>query len=272
MTIEIFLRQTTSKLEHAGIETARLDALVILEDALGINRAHILAHPEKVISPAVTAKLNTKVTQRTKHVPLAYIRGRKQFYGRDFTINNRVLIPRAESEAIIELLKKVVHPPDNPRIADIGTGSGCLGITAALEFPAASVELYDIDQNALTVARGNAGKLAAKVTVQKADLLQKLSVSEQYEAVISNLPYVPDRYIINRAAAHEPRRAIFAGENGMELYRHFWEQIKALPRPPAHVITESLPFQHTANNLLAQKAGYHHIDTLGLAQRFTPKP
>lgn len=252
MTTQDFLDEATKSLEAAGITTARLDCLVLLEDILGLDRAAILAHPEAEITPQQLGKLNKQVTQRLQHVPLAYIRGRAPFFGREFVVNQHVLVPRPETETMIELLKNLPLPA-GAALADIGTGSGCIGITAALELPGAKVELYDIDPAALQVAKQNAERLHAKATIHKTSLLD---AQLEADVLLANLPYVPERYAINRAAQHEPKHAIFAGKDGLNLYRRFWEQIAGLPKQPVFVLTESLPPQHDSLCLLAKAADY----------------
>ena len=266
MNVQQFLTETTKKLTAAGIKTARLDCLVLLEDVLDIDRAALLAHPEIELSPAQIARLNNYVIQRQQHTPLAYIRDRIMFYGREFAVNNKVLVPRPESETIIDMLKttSLLHAP---RIADIGTGSGCLGITAALEIHDARVYLYDIDPAALEVARKNAHAHKVGVYIAQQDLLK--NCTEQFDAILANLPYVPDHYPINAAARHEPELALFAGEDGLDIYRVFWQQIKTLRTKPRYIITESLVAQCQSLAELARTSGYKLTAAKDLIQIFT---
>jgi release factor glutamine methyltransferase len=165
---------------------------------------------------------------------------------------------------MIDLLLTIHHLPPRPRIADVGCGSGCLGITAALEIPGSIVSLIDIDQAALTVARHNAKHLGVQASFVLQDLLTADACA--YDVVLANLPYVPENYPINMAASHEPQRALFAGHDGLDLYRTFWQQ---LPHTTAScVITESLKSQHPAVNSLARQAGFTLRQTKGLAQYF----
>lgn len=266
MTVSSWLQETTHQLQQADIPSARLDCLILLEDLLKINRARILARPEMALLSAQVATLNKKITQRKQHVPLAYIRGKVAFYGRDFVVNDNVLVPRPESEAMIEILKNI-ELLEEPCIADIGTGSGCLGLTAACEFPNAKVWLYDISTDALQVAKTNASKLQVKNTFFKQqDLLQ--DDPQPFDAVLANLPYVPQNFAINKDAAHEPAIALFAGKDGLDAYRLLWQQLGRHPRPPRHVITESLPKQHPQLVQLAAQHGYSHHLTQGLVQYF----
>src|SRR6266568_7841317 len=263
MTVGTFLADATRRLQDAGIDTARLDCLVLLEDELGEDRASLLAHLERRITTPHLLILNKKVAQRARHMPLAYLRGKAEFYGREFIVNNQVLVPRPESEKIIDLLKLLsfgIPPKLVPLcIADVGAGSGCLGITAALEFPGAFMDFYDIDSQALavTLKNSNCYKLPHSTFIT-GNLLanpRKILV-RKYDVVLANLPYVPESYKINQAAHHEPKISLFGGEDGLDLYRTFWEQIAGLESRPRFVITESFPFQHKKSMALAKNAGY----------------
>jgi release factor glutamine methyltransferase len=264
--IDSFLSSSTQTLTVAGIASARLDVLILLEDTLQVDRARILAHPERELSTEDLHKLQTALAERATHTPLAYIRGHAPFYGRDFMVNHDVLVPRPESEAMITILQQLEVQSAQARIADVGTGSGCLGITAALELPDSAVWLLDIDAAALTVARTNTERLSAAVTLAQQDLLAHSD--GQFDIILANLPYVPDNYAINAAAGFEPKLALFAGADGLDLYRRFWEQLKAMQTKPAHILTESLLEQHPAVHTLAEDAGYTFIQANGLIQHF----
>lgn len=270
MIVNNFLHRATGKLEKAGIASARLDVLILLEDVLARNRASILAHPELNLSSRQITMLNNYITQRTLHTPLAYIRGTSMFYGRSFTITTDVLVPRPESEAMITLLLRISkRAPNALHIADIGTGSGCLGITAKLELPTAQVGLYDISPAALACATHNAKLYGVEVMIEKVDLIKEVSTpGSRYNVVLANLPYVPDDFPINQAAAHEPKIALFAGSDGLDLYRRIFMQVATLTDRPRHIITESLQPQHSKLKNIAKKAGYYLQETEGLAQHF----
>lgn len=251
--ISKWLKQATNKLKAAGIGTARLDALVLLEDATQQERSWLIAHPEFELPQDVLELLNIQIERRATHEPLAYIRGFTEFYGRKFYIDSCVLEPRPESEAMVEQLKKLQLPP-YPKIADIGTGSGALGITAALELPGSHVTLVDIDFRCLGVAERNARQHKVDAFLLEGNLAEPI---KKADVLLCNLPYVPDDHTINEAAMHEPKIAIFGGKNGLDLYRKLFDQLKTKPIP--YVLTESLPFQHAELSKLAQDAGYTQV-------------
>lgn len=276
MTIEEWLSRAVARLEEAGIGTARLDALVLAEDATGKDRAYLLAHPELLVRGSTSHKLNEQIERRIKHEPLAYIRGRTEFYGREFIVDRRVLEPRPESETMIEILchldrsgKISTRFLDSARndivIADIGTGSGALAITAKLEIPDAKVSAVDIDPDCLAVAKKNAKKHSVDIDFHKGNLLGPLQdPSSKISVLLCNLPYVPDNYQINQAAGNEPGIAIFGGPDGLGLYRKLFLQIAKnlqFKRSIKYILTESLPFQH--EELIKIAWGYGYKQTAG---------
>ncbi len=272
ITTQTWLLAATEKLTNAGISTARLDALVLLEDITSKDRAWLLAHSDFLLTPTQAVELGKLLSRRASHEPLAYIRGKTEFYGREFLVDKRVLEPRPESETMIELLLQVVASSKQPvrhaqgkqaasklHFVDVGTGSGALAITAKLEFPEAEVIAIDIDENCLEVARINARKHRAKIAFYQGNLLQPLSTLNPIPypfVVLANLPYVPDSHTINQAAEHEPKQAIFGGPDGLDKYRHLFYDLQTLLQKPEFVLTESLPFQHQALGDIAAKAGY----------------
>jgi len=273
-TVKTFLETATSKFQATGIQTARLDALILLEDATGKDRTWLLAHPEFVLSESAITLLQTQIERRAKHEPLAYIRGKSEFYGRSFMVSNETLVPRPETETIITLLRDVVgswkSKVETITIVDVGTGSGCLAVTAKLEFPQAIVIATDISSACLKIANQNAKNLGAEVTFYQGDLLQPLP-NTKYQipnTVLANLPYVPNNYAINQAATHEPAEAIFGGSDGLNLYRRLFDQIKQLKRPPQHILTESLPFQHQTVQHMAKLHNYKLYKSSDFIQLF----
>ncbi|HSX27423.1 MAG TPA: peptide chain release factor N(5)-glutamine methyltransferase [Patescibacteria group bacterium] len=269
LTTNNWLVNTVRALEASGIGTARLDCLILLEDMTGKDRGWLLAHPETKLTGKQQSKLANQIDKRIKHTPLAYVRGKSEFYGREFIINEFVLEPRPESETMIGLLKTL---PDNATIIDVGTGSGALAITAKLEIPDADVFATDIDRNCLKIAVQNAKKHNVNVSFYEGDLLKALPKNKfgSSSALLCNLPYVPDNYHINDAAMMEPKLAIFGGSDGLELYRQLFGQIrnKKQANNPKFVLTESLPFQHQELAKIAKHAGYELRKTDDFIQLF----
>jgi release factor glutamine methyltransferase len=266
MKVKDWLRAAEAKLVQAGIGTARLDVLVLLEDVTAVDRARLLAEPDQELSPASLAKLQKLLNRRAEHEPLAYVRGWTEFYGRKFVITPAVLEPRPESETMIDLLKSLPNLPAKPKIADVGAGSGALGITAKLELPEAVIELLEIDLNAVKVAKINVDKLTPGVATFKSNLLG--DTDTDFDVLLCNLPYVPDEHQINGSAMREPKIAIFGGPDGLNLYRKLFEQVQKRVKQPLYILTEALPPQHPDLAKIATTHGYHLQQTDDFIQLF----
>lgn len=266
MTINDWLLDAQPKLKALGIESARLDCLIILELALGKNRTWILANPDYKISTRYSKTLKNLFNRRMDHEPIAYIKGVCEFYGREFVVSKDVLQPRPESEAIIELLLQITPSIDNPIIGDIGCGSGALGITAGLELPNSRVDLIDIDQKALEIAKINAKKFTTTINTIQSDLLS--DTATKYNILLCNLPYVPDEYLINQAAKHEPSLALFGGPDGLDLYRKLFQQLKLRKNKVLFLLIECLPSQQAQLADIAAKSGYKLAKTKDYVQLY----
>lgn len=273
MTVQNWLKEAVAQLSEAGIGTARLDAIVLLEDISGKDRGWLLANPKHALTAGQQAKLTNLLSQRSDHTPLAYVRGTTEFYGRNFVITPAVLEPRPESETMIDLLGTLSAegklPPETLKIADVGAGSGALGITAKLEFPEDKnvvVDLLEIDPDALKIAQINVEKHTTNINVIASDLLS--APKRSYDILLCNLPYVPDGHTVNQAALHEPKIAIFGGADGLDLYRELFNQVSKLANKPLYILTESLPPQHQGLAALARSNGYNLEQTEDFIQVF----
>jgi release factor glutamine methyltransferase len=260
-TISEVLRDTSSKLKKAKIETARLDSLLIIEWVTKKDRAWLLANQESEISPKEARELNKLLIKRLTHLPIAYIFEQTEFYGREFIVSNDVLVPRPETEVMIKALNYLLLSKDfesrkihKPFIADVGTGSGAIGITAKLEHPEVVVDLIDIDLKALKIAKFNVDKYTLTLHVICSDLLD--NTGNVYDILLCNLPYVPDGHSINKAASHEPKLAIFGGKDGLKAYRKLFKQLRSKQSKPLYLLIESLPSQHSALTDMATPLGY----------------
>lgn len=270
LTVSQWLKQASKQLTTAGIGTARLDALVLLSDSLDKNRAHLLAHPELKLTHEQQYELQKLLDRRLAHEPLAYIRGKTEFYGREFNLNKDVLEPRPESEAMFDLLKGLPSISTESHIIDVGTGSGALAITAKLEFPETTVSAIDINAKCLVVARSNAQKHHVNIDFIHSDLLTNIEslIPTQPCILLANLPYVPDSYQVNEAASHEPKRAIFGGADGLTLYRRLFKQLAELHDIPFFVFTEALPFQHSELENIARTQNFNIVTQEDFIQVF----
>lgn len=265
MTIQEWLDDATKKLANSGSNSARLDALVLLEYTLITPRVTLLSHPDTDLPATTLVKLGRVLNQRLDGIPIAYIQNKKEFYGRDFIVNEQVLIPRPETETIIELVKSLRL--EAPRILDVGTGSGCIAITLSLELPISKVTASDISEPALAIAKQNAKTLGAQVVFLQSDLLAKLT-NKHFDIICANLPYVPTALVTSKEITKEPSNALFSGTDGLDHYRRFFVEVAELTDKPKYLLTEALKGQHTAIKKLATLAGYQLVKTDTLIQLF----
>ena len=260
-TIAHWLQAASQTLTEHHIPSARLDCLLMLEDELKKDRSSLLAHQDSELSKEQLGSLNNMLDRRSQNEPMAYIRGFVEFYGYSFNVTPAVLIPRPESEAFIDELTKL---PGNHSLVDIGTGSGCIGIAVKLTLPKWQVDGYDISGEAIEVATQNAAKLNAEVPFFVSALLEK--VHKSYSVITANLPYVPLAYDVNDPVHFEPELAVYGGQDGMDLYKQFWLQLKKTSAK--YVLTESLPKQHGVQRELAKTNGYSLKNTNDYVQVF----
>jgi release factor glutamine methyltransferase len=264
--INDWLLESTESLKKVGIATARLDALLLLENVLKKDRTYILANPDQLVSRPSLLQLDLKLKKRLNNLPIAYITGEKEFYGHIFFVNDKVLIPRPETENIIELLKEYLKKTEVFSTLDVGTGSGCIGISIALEFPKSTVTLSDISISSLKVAKRNSKLHRVNSSIIRSDLLN--DIDHDYEVIVANLPYVPVGFKVGASVKHEPKLALYSGEDGMNEYRRFWIQVGALNHLPKYIATESFPKQQTEQQKLAKAVGYKLLSKRDFIQLF----
>jgi len=262
MTVAEWLTNTSTQFAQAGISAARLDAEIILAHTLRKSRTWLHAHGDEELSPRLVEIADARLDLRLDRTPIAYIIGHKEFYTRSFKVTPSVLIPRPESESLIELLKKHI-PTDAKRLVDVGTGSGCLGVTAKLEFPELNVTLADISRHALKVAESNATSLRAKVTLVQSNLLAQ--TPGIFDVIIANLPYVDEDWERSPETDKEPGLALFADNNGLALIEQLLAQLPEILSPSGLVLLEADPYQHEAIITQCAKLGLKHVETEGYA-------
>ena len=269
MIIKQWLYSTIAKLNELSVPTARLDAEVLLADLLGKDRSWLHAHPDYTLQRSDLCKLEEQVARRVDGEPIAYIIGKKEFYGRDFMVNKGVLVPRPESESFIELLMELNNDKSVPgflhQVLDMGTGSGCLAVTVKLENPSLKVFATDISKKALTVAEQNARKHEVEIRFKVQSLLDGDEI--RYDIILANLPYVPED-MKHISIQKEPREALYSGIDGLDHYRRLFNQLESKRVKIKYILTESLIKQHAEVENLATVTGYILKDTSGLVQLF----
>lgn len=242
-TISFWLKNAAKSLKDAGIPSARLDAELILANTLRKNRTYLHAHLDEEIDPRRVDIANARLDLRLDRVPMAYILGYKEFYGRKFIVSPAVLVPRPESEDMISLfLDETAGEIEQKILIDVGTGSGCLGITAALERTNISVILSDISKDALRIAEKNADEHRARVKIQQQSLLN--GQLEPVDYIFANLPYVDKDWEVSPELQYEPKIALFTEDGGLKLILELIQQAPRCLTPNGQLFIEADPTQH----------------------------
>jgi release factor glutamine methyltransferase len=262
--IKDWLQSAVTALIAADIPSAKLDAEIILSHTLRCSRTYLHAHDDELLTPRQYEIADARLHLRLDRVPIAYIIGHKEFYGRLFRVSPATLIPRPESEVMITLLKeyaaqtKLDLHADIERLIDIGTGSGCLGITAKLELPELEVTLVDVSRHALTVAGANASRLRADVTALRSNLLSDYPFTATY--ILANLPYVDTTWERSPETNYEPSLALFAENDGLALIDKLIDQAPAHLTSGGLLLLEADPRQHAAIVRHAKNRGFTHLE------------
>ena len=262
-TVELWLRDAAEMLAHAGISSALLDAEIILAHTLRKSRTWLHAHGEERLSLREREIAGARLDLRLDRTPIAYIIGHKEFYGRLFKVSPSVLVPRPESETIIELLDNLCDG-STKTLVDVGTGSGCLGITAKLEHPELEVTLTDISHHALGIAEKNAETLGATIAIVKNDLLvPNPQLPPQIDIILANLPYVDHNWERSPETNYEPELALFADKGGRALIERLLQEAPLYLVTGGILLLEADPEQHHALIVHATTLGYTHVVTEG---------
>jgi release factor glutamine methyltransferase len=250
---------------EAGLtpEDAALDADVLARHVLGWDLARLLAHNREPAGEDFADRFERAVARRARREPVAFITGHREFWGLDFVVSPATLVPRPETELIVEEAIRVI-PTDRPStVLDIGTGSGCLAVAIASERPLANVIATDISHEALLVARRNAERhrVDARVSLVRSDLASGIRAT--VDVVVSNPPYVPEAdagSLPVDVLRYEPHGALFGGADGLEVMRRLLPDARDRVAPGGTGIVEFGFGQEVAMRDLAERAGWHVVD------------
>lgn len=237
MNLERALRQASRRLEEAGVAAPRLTAEVLLASLLERPRSFLYAHPEQELAAEVLERYRGLVEERARGKPTQYLTGRQEFYGREFVVTPDVMIPRPETEHVVEEALELAR--EAARVVDVGCGSGAIAITLSLETGRA-ICATDISTAALAVAAENASKLGARVHLIACDLVSALA-SQSMDMVVSNPPYVAEEEassLPREVREYEPAAALFAGRDGLDLYRRLILEAARVLRPGGWLVLE----------------------------------
>lgn len=265
MTIKGALHKATQQLNKQKIKSASLDAEVLLAHALNKSREYLLSHPEHTLSNSQRKKFAQYIKRRAKHEPVAYITGHKEFFGFDFLVNKNVLIPRPETETLVEEAIRIVSQMStvNCQLLDIGTGSGCIAISLAKHLPKAKITAIDSSKQALNVARKNArlNKVSSRIKFIHGDPLENHNPQPTtHNLILANLPYIPNneyKQLAPDIKNYEPKQALIAGPDGLKYYRQLFKQLQGpiflYSYIPMFLILELAPTQIKSIKKLAKK-------------------
>ena len=291
MDAAAWLGAATARLAAAGIDSARLDAEVLLAHALGVGRAGVFARLGDAVDADAAARAEALLARRAAREPVAYLTGTQEFWSLPFAVTPDVLIPRPETELLVELAVRFLRSPQpdrlpagegtvtgsalldrsplpqgegqgegipTPAILDLGTGSGCLAVALARELPAAQVTAVDLSPAALAVARRNAAAhgVGGRIAFVASDLFAALPAAARFDVIVSNPPYLAPGDAVSPELAHEPRGALYAGADGLAVIRPLLAGAAPRLRPGGVLLMELGQGQADAVQALARAAGF----------------
>lgn len=258
-TVARILQWTTTHLQQKGSETPRLDAEILLAFARRCTRMQLYTNYENELDDATRTTMRDLVKRRAAGEPVAYLVGHREFFSLDFLVSSAVLIPRPDTETLVVELLESLKGLSEPRVLEIGTGSGCIAIATAVRTPTASVVAVDISPDALAIATQNAAKhkCETRIDFRQGDLFAAVREGETFHAIASNPPYVPqvDWETLDPGCKYEPRIALDGGPDGMEILRRIVDQTSSFLEPGGRLLLELDPPQAEVIAALLTDAG-----------------
>ena len=256
------LQSMTAYFTKHGVEHPRLNAEHLIAHVLKLSRLELYLEFETKLNEQELATLRELVKRRAQGEPLQHLLGTVEFCGHEFLTDKRAMVPRPETEELVELLKSEIRNPKS-QILDVGTGSGVIALSLAAKFPDSRVYAVDVSDDALLLAKENAGRLGLveRVQFQKGDLLKNFS--ERFDLIVANLPYVSmqDRHLLAREVLHDPDVALFGGERGDELVRRLIEEASSHLNPGGLLALEIGINQAEALGDFLRQKNYHDIQS-----------
>lgn len=257
LTLKEALAKAVDKLQQMEVPDADIDAWYLLSYVTGLDRAAFFLHGEEPMAEPDMIRYRDLVTKRGERIPLQHLTGEQEFMGLDFHVNEHVLIPRQDTECLVE---RVLPYVDGKRVLDVCTGSGCIAIAIAKLGKPLIVHGVDISEEALAVARQNATELNASVELFAGDLMTRMD--GQYDVIVSNPPYIPPSVIeglMPEVRLHEPMLALDGGQDGLEFYRRIAGQAVTRLAPNGRLFLEIGCEQAAAVAEILQKQGYREV-------------
>jgi release factor glutamine methyltransferase len=259
-TVRRVLDWTTAHLKQHGSETPRLDAEILLAHARGCRRIELYTRFDEPLTEAQRAVMRDLAKRRAKSEPVAYLVGHREFFSLDLRVTPDVLIPRPDTETLVVELIDAARAVESPWILDLGTGSGCVAIAAAVNLPSARVTATDLSDAALAIARENAETHAVsdRIRFLQGDLFGPLGAGEHFDVIASNAPYIADherQTLQNDVRRYEPHAALFAGPTGTEILFRIIDGAAAWLAPAGTLILEISPEQASAVRTRLESSG-----------------
>jgi release factor glutamine methyltransferase len=267
-TIGRLLDWTMKFLGQKGAESPRLDTEVLLAHALGCKRIDLYARHAEEAPEQARQKFRELVRQRVEGCPVAYLVGRKEFFSLEFEVNRAVLIPRPDTECVVDECLRLAKGVQEPLILDVGTGSGCLAVAVARHHKTARVTAVDISPEALAVASSNANKnrVAERVRFLQGDLFGPLTSGERFDFILSNPPYIPHDDLAKLPAGvrdYEPHLALDGGANGFAVFDRLVAEAPAWLNPGGYLLIEiGSPQEGPGRERIVRHAGYELAKTI----------
>lgn len=263
--IDTILTWTRQYFGEKGVENPRLDAEVLLSHVLQKDRLYLYVHFDQPLEERELAVFREAVKKRAARLPVAYITGSKEFMGLDFQVTPAVLIPRPDTEILVETALKLLENKESPEILDIGTGSGAICISMLVNLPTAHGTTVDISSEALVVAKSNADKhqVAQRLTFCQGDLFAPVA-GQKFQAILSNPPYIPEADILELTpeVRQEPNLALDGGKDGLDFYRRIVEESKHYLLAGGFVAMEVGIDQAELVAALAEKTGFFKVSAI----------
>jgi release factor glutamine methyltransferase len=264
-TVLEVIRWTVARFTERDLATPRLDAELLVAHALGLPRVQLYVQYDRPLVPDELAAIRALIKRRQAGESVAYLVGKKEFWGLEFTVDARVLVPRPDTETLIEEARERLAGAavESLRVADVGTGSGAIALTLAKLFPAASVFAVDVSPGALEVARSNGERLGLAVTFLEGDLAEPLAGKAPFSLVVANLPYIPSGELAALPAEVrvEPSLALDGGPDGLALVRRLVADAPPLLGPGGVLALEIGAGQAAATAELLGGAGFTDVQT-----------
>lgn len=259
LRIDAALRQATERLSAVS-ESPRLDAELLLSRALDVQRSYLFAHPDDEMDADAAARFEAQVARRADGMPLAYLTGIREFWSMPLVVTKDVLVPRPETELLVEQALSRLPKRSTACILDLGTGSGAIALAIAKERPSCAIVATDIDSNAIAVARENARRQSVPNIEFLVGPWTEPVASRRFDLVVSNPPYVAadDPALWN--LRHEPRHALVSGDDGLDAIRHIANAAGAILHPGGDLLLEHGHDQHGAVGEILAAAGWQQIE------------